>query len=223
MQSENTFAKRLRRLRTDRDMTIRDVARAADLAESTVYRFEADITALPRSDTLERLALALHVTTDKLLGLNHRPPVPGAVPLSDVQLVQLPLVRKLSTAGDSLYDSGDVLEVVDVPRAWIPAGVDIEDCFVWQVSRDMLAGAIRAGDCVLVERTPDPRDSIPVAIIRAADRKSLEVRRVFIEGQVVWASSDDPTEPPSRITDRQVVASVLGYWHAFRHDRDQLE
>ncbi len=61
-----TLGSHIRELRTDRELTIRDVARAADIAENTVGRIERDEHE-PNVSVLRRIAIALDVPAAELL------------------------------------------------------------------------------------------------------------------------------------------------------------
>lgn len=61
-----TLGEHVRALRVERDLRIRDVARAADLAENTVGRIERDEHE-PNVSVLRRIAIALDVPAAELL------------------------------------------------------------------------------------------------------------------------------------------------------------
>jgi len=63
-----TFGQHLRQHRHHRGLSIAQLARAAELTESTIYRLEAESRTQPRADTLQAIADALDITTDELLG-----------------------------------------------------------------------------------------------------------------------------------------------------------
>ncbi|MUL45558.1 helix-turn-helix domain-containing protein [Mycobacterium sp. CBMA293] len=63
---ESRVRRRLRELRTERGMTLEDVARAADIDVSTLSRLESGKRRFAL-DHLPRLAAALSVTTDELM------------------------------------------------------------------------------------------------------------------------------------------------------------
>jgi len=65
--STELFPQRLRSARTARNLSQSDLARRADLQASAVSHFETG-TRKPSFDNLKRLADALRVTTDYLLG-----------------------------------------------------------------------------------------------------------------------------------------------------------
>ena len=68
------FGLRLRELRTAAKLTQSQLADRTGISRSTLYRYEISQN-LPDSDIIVRLALALHTTTDYLLGLDDAPTI----------------------------------------------------------------------------------------------------------------------------------------------------
>ena len=68
------FGLRLRELRTAAKLTQSQLADRTGISRSTLYRYENSQN-LPDSDIIVRLALALHTTTDYLLGLDDAPTI----------------------------------------------------------------------------------------------------------------------------------------------------
>ena len=66
------FGVRLRHLRKEAKLTQEQWARRTGIGRSTLYRYESSQN-LPDSVIVIRLALALHTTTDYLLGLSDAP------------------------------------------------------------------------------------------------------------------------------------------------------
>ncbi len=64
----NLTGKRIKDLRTAKNMYQKDLAQKIGVAQSVVARYE-NATAKPGIDTLMKLAIALETTTDYLLGL----------------------------------------------------------------------------------------------------------------------------------------------------------
>lgn len=105
MEEKSQFAQRLRRAREDmRKITQGKLAEMAGLPATAISHFEADARK-PSFDSLRRLANALDVTTDWLLGRTDEPGGSGAVSQlhrdlqnmseADIQTVEL-LVKALA-------------------------------------------------------------------------------------------------------------------------------
>lgn len=67
------FSHRLRSVRVERKMDVKDLAAACGLSPRTIERWESGSNQLPGHKTVERLASHLQVTPDYLLGFTDRP------------------------------------------------------------------------------------------------------------------------------------------------------
>jgi len=72
MKSQNIFQKRLQEARNSRDLSQDELARQANLQPSAISHFETG-TRKPSFDNLRKLADALEVTSDYLLGRTDDP------------------------------------------------------------------------------------------------------------------------------------------------------
>ena len=90
----DSFGARLRKLRKARGLTQSDLAKAAGSAQALVSRYEAD-RVLPHTDAAARIADALGVTTDELLGRGAPRRGDDLASPSRRFLKRLPLVDKL--------------------------------------------------------------------------------------------------------------------------------
>lgn len=178
-----------------RRMTIREVAREADLAESTVYRFEANKTALPRADTLQALARALQTTTDELLGIQDQ-----TVPLGE--LVELPLVVEIA-AGDNPRDVAE--ETILVPAAALPEGIPHDQLFAIYVTDDLLHPELCEGDLAVAALDVE----IGNAHLAVVTNDRTIIRRIYRLGEEICATSDLPAHPPDHMPATCLVARVM--------------
>jgi transcriptional regulator with XRE-family HTH domain len=87
------FARELREARSARGLTQAEAAERAGIAVEVYGRLER-ARALPRADTLVRLAVALHVSADGLLGRDPSPSWVGAGE-PQVEYADRPEVRRL--------------------------------------------------------------------------------------------------------------------------------
>jgi transcriptional regulator with XRE-family HTH domain len=72
----DNFAERVVRRRKGQGWTRRDLARKADLHEQHLAQVERGTRKRIEADTIIKLARALHVSTDYLLGMDEEPGVP---------------------------------------------------------------------------------------------------------------------------------------------------
>lgn len=190
-QAAKMFGKRLRQMRTDRGLTIEDLAHRAGLAGSTVYRFEAGKLALPRADTLQALAQVLGVSADYLLGS-----ITVLDPQGSVQrelLIDLPIVAAGTT----------VRGVIAVPRMLLPTAVPHDHLAV--AYADAAAPDMNEGDMLLVDRRDrDPGDG---GVVVAEVDGEIVVREVYRAGELRLLLGKQGTRgrvPPEAILGRVV-------------------
>lgn len=71
MKEPFDFGMRLKQLRAEKGLSQADVAKRVHLTKQTISGYESN-TAMPSVESLIDLALLFNVSTDYLLGLNHR-------------------------------------------------------------------------------------------------------------------------------------------------------
>ena len=187
-----TFGQRLRKLRGDRRLSIREVARKADLSESTVYRLEDDDRCQPQLDTIAALAQALNVPADELLGIEPRNMRPLEV--SEAEMVQLPLLRTRRDVTEG------TTEMVEVPRYTLPPDLPVETLCVVLASED--TPDLLPEDLVVAARDHDWSDGDLLAVLIGDE---VHVRRVVREGAEVLAVG-----PRIELRDRVPLSDVVG-------------
>lgn len=187
-----TIGSRIRSWRHRRQLSIAELARAAQLTEATVYRLEAEGRE-PRAATLHAIARALNVSADELLGLA---PVEPAWEVPDLSLVQLPLLRTPT-------DVGEAHHTMDVPRFVLP---DLPLDVLAVVVPDEAAPDARPEDLVIIARGHEWTDGDLLTVIV---EDQLLIRRGHHEpdGRVLVVGRD--ISDRARIRDREVVGRVM--------------
>jgi len=90
----STLGERLSAVRERRGLTQAEVAHRAHLPQQAISRLERGDRAHVRSDVLARLAIALNVSADVLLGLRDMADDAATTPLAPPQPVQRQRTRK---------------------------------------------------------------------------------------------------------------------------------
>jgi len=155
-------------------MSIAELARAAELTESTIYRLEAE-GRKPRSDTLQALAEALNVSADDILGLDQSSPEP--VEAAGLALTNLPLL---------LSPSGEARTMI-VPEAALPESISRDRLVV--ILPDDAAPDVTPRDTVIVARDEAWEDG---DLLAAVLDDAYVIRRAYAEadGQILLVGSD---------------------------------
>lgn len=100
-----TFGERLRSRRQDLGMSQTDIADSIMVSQKQVSRYESD-SSEPTAEVISRLAMALGVSADWLLGLAHRV---GGSELTDQERAMIMLLRRLGPERRALLE--DIVEV----------------------------------------------------------------------------------------------------------------
>ena len=98
----------------------------------------------PKADKLLRLAAALSVTPEWLSGMEANAPEPSAL---------LPVAQELDEQGGLRFTE----ERVPVPRSFLHGG-DSGSFFILRVTGLAMYPRLLSGDCLLVEKTAEPKD-----------------------------------------------------------------
>jgi len=200
LQASN-FAKRLRHLMSAARMTPRDLARAADVAEATVYRHLSGDRDEPRADTIRAYAEALNVSADELLGLAQPEPH-----VADADLVDVPLLGHASAGAGAIADA-HIEEMIPTRLAdihttperayWIRADGD-----------SMIDAGIHPGSLLLVARGQEIEDG-QIAVVLLEGEEAV-VKRVYRDGGHLILASANSAYPPLHITgDARIIGKVV--------------
>jgi len=191
------FAKRLRHLMAAADMSPRELARQADVAEATVYRHLSATRTQPESATISAYARALGVSADELLGI--APPEQREVPVGE--LVNIPFAAGTPDAGEMIMVP-EIALPPDVPRDQLVAARTPDDACHPDLSPDDLA--IIATDWPWVDG-----DLLAVLV-----SERLMIRRAYHEGDgalvIGTTPADRQTVPPDLIIGR-VMRSIRSH------------
>ena len=198
-----TFCRNVRRCMAARGWEARDLARAADLSESTVYRYmdEGELV-LPHAEALMAMAGVFGVSTDALLGVAEADGEMEVRPV--VEWTNLPLVLILRP-GES---------PADVARGWtpVPAQSLPPECrehvlCVFIAPDDAMRPTIEAGDSVLV-CVDEEVQAGGIALLWDSEHECDILRRVHADGVGISGYADNASYPPRHLPADAVVGRV---------------
>lgn len=197
----DVLRQRVRQERTAKGMTLRELAKAAGLAHSFVGDIESGRSD-PSVETLSKLADALGVSADYLLGrtdLPYIPPpgppyrtadgtvVPGAWPAD--QSVKVPVLGAIR-AGEPILAQQNIEDWQDIPAAQARTG----RYFFLRVRGDSMEPTIREGSLALIREQPQVEDG-EIAVVMVNSEEAT-VKRVYkAKGRLVL-KADNPRYPP---------------------------
>ena len=210
--ANESFATRLQQLMEEIGMGPRDLARAADLSESTVYRCLAGDRREPGAGQIVAIARALRVSPNRLLGLEEDADgLPGSEQVADFALV--PIMGSVTAGAGGIADE-QVEEYRHIPMTFIPQGQE-RSCFLVEArGESMVDAGIAEGDLLLVCPTVAVHDG-DVAVVDV-DGEAM-VKRVYHQtgsggrsrrGRVLLVS-DNSSYPPRLVDRARIVGRVM--------------
>lgn len=211
MDTAKWLSKRIRDLRIRRGMSVPELARAAALTESTVYRLETEGRP-PRFDTLLAIAEALKIDVSDLVDqkADHSSspgfPLPKdaiPVPLNDTVLV--PLIGEVS-AGPGILAEQNIEYLHRLPKTFIPAGNE-DSCFLLRArGESMIDAGIQDGDLLFICNAVEVDDG-DIAVLLVDDE--AVVKRVYRKNGTLMLVSENPAYPPREVDQAFLIGRVM--------------
>lgn len=182
MNIDNICGKRLRQLREDANMSLRDLSKLIGIGYATIGKYErGDVVNLKQS-TIARLAEVFNVRPSYLMGYDlldaREIPAQGTLP-----------VIGMASAGKGVIASEDILWFEQADEKYCNSMY-----FYLQVTGDSMSPKIDDGDLVLVHRqTSVDSGSIGVFIV---DGEQGYVKKVEYDKEYIHLLSFNPYYPP---------------------------
>ena len=179
--SENIFGKRLREVRGERGLTLKDVANKLNLSESTIQRYEAGVFTAPHP-TMMLLAKELGVNPVWLIGY---PDADKYLPkIADSNVVQVPLLERIETR------RAFIVQENIIGYEYAPASVNVDFCLVVD-SDNMINARIFKGDIICARQQGRVKDG-EVAVVFVED-SGVRLYRVYYLANTIILRSENPT------------------------------
>jgi len=141
ISENNILAERLEKVRTMRGISREKLARAVEISAVSIYNYEHGIQD-PSASVLARMAAALDVSVDYLLGNTDKPERDNQT-ITFIQSKRVPLIRSISPT--DTYESISKSEETFA----IPEFFDVD--FALKVSTDEMEPVIKPSDVILVK------------------------------------------------------------------------
>lgn len=110
-----TFQERMKEIRTEKDITLEDLAKALNTTKSTLSRYENNLR-VPNVDFINQLAKYFNVSVDYLLGNTDNPKTKNSEPKltkkdeKDIQKALNETLEKLESSQDGLMFDGEPMD-----------------------------------------------------------------------------------------------------------------
>ncbi|MTI85369.1 MAG: helix-turn-helix domain-containing protein [Firmicutes bacterium] len=203
----NSFGKRLRQLRKEKNLSQDDLAKLFHLSQSTIAYYESG-RKQPTQKTLQKLAQFFTVSMDWLTGHSDlRKPLnstelEGPYPIG--KTVRIPVLGTIH-AGEPLYAEQNLVGYEEVSADELNGG----EYFFLKVTGDSMIGShIIPGSKVLVRRQPVV-DNGQIAVVMVNDEEATLKRIKFMEEAVILYPDNPNYEPQIHKADKVRIIGVV--------------
>lgn len=191
------FNERLKTLRIQRKMTQSELAKKIYISQPAYSKYEVG-TASPNPETLSKIADALDVSVDYLLGSDSQPARPG--------YIRIPVLGRVA-AGIPIDAIEEVIDLEDISADVAGDG----EYFGLQIKGHSMEPKISDGDVVIVRRQPDV-DSGDIAVV-LVNGDDATVKRIKKSPQGVTLIPSNPAYEPMYYTNAEIESlpvQILG-------------
>lgn len=191
------FNERLKTLRIQRKMTQSELAKKIYISQPAYSKYEVG-TASPNPETLSKIADALDVSVDYLLGSDSQPVRPG--------YIRIPVLGRVA-AGIPIDAIEEVIDWEDISAEAAGDG----EYFGLQIKGHSMEPKISDGDVVIVRRQPDV-DSGDIAVV-LVNGDDATVKRVKKSPQGVTLIPSNPAYEPMYYSNDEIESlpvQILG-------------
>lgn len=191
------FNERLKTLRIQRKMTQSELAKKIYISQPAYSKYEVG-TASPNPETLSKIADALDVSVDYLLGSDSQPARPG--------YIRIPVLGRVA-AGIPIDAIEEIIDWEDISAAAAGDG----EYFGLQIKGHSMEPKISDGDVVIVRRQPDV-DSGDIAVV-LVNGDDATVKRVKKSPQGVTLIPSNPAYEPMYYSNDEIESlpvQILG-------------
>ena len=191
------FNERLKTLRIQRKMTQSELAKKIYISQPAYSKYEVG-TASPNPETLSKIADALDVSVDYLLGSDSQPARPG--------YIRVPVLGRVA-AGIPIDAIEEVIDWEDISAEAAGDG----EYFGLQIKGHSMEPKISDGDVVIVRRQPDV-DSGDIAVV-LVNGDDATVKKVKKSPQGVTLIPSNPAYEPMYYSNKEIESlpvQILG-------------
>lgn len=191
------FNERLKTLRIQRKMTQSELAKKIYISQPAYSKYEVG-TASPNPETLSKIADALDVSVDYLLGSDSQPARPG--------YIRIPVLGRVA-AGIPIDAIEEVIDWEDISAEAAGDG----EYFGLQIKGHSMEPKISDGDVVIVRRQPDV-DSGDIAVV-LVNGDDATVKRIKKSPQGVTLIPSNPAYEPMYYSNEEIESlpvQILG-------------
>lgn len=199
---------RLKKLRNEKNLTQRELAKLLKLSPSTIAMYETG-QRMPDPETLQKIADFFGVSVDYLLGRSDIPN-PGKLGIIPVgETIKVPVIGVIR-AGEPILAEENIIGYEDIPAELAKTG----EFFFLKVTGDSMINArIYENDLVLIRKQSDVDDGdIAVVLI---ENENATLKRIFKNNGTMILHPENPKYKPRIIINEDV--KIIGKAIEVRH------
>ena len=203
---------KIKDLRQQAGLTMRQLADAVNVSEATVSRWESGNISNMRRDKIYDLAKALNTTPAYLMGWEE-PPVDDYSHIKNIMPVpkmkKLPLIGQIA-CGTPILAEENITDYIDAPG-------HIRADFALTCKGDsMINAGIKDGDVVYIRQQPSVENGEIAAVMVGDDEATL--KRFYFVDNVITLNAENPTYLPMSFIGEEISKiRVIGLAVAFLH------
>lgn len=191
MNSTN-MAEKIKKLRSERHMTLEEVAAIVGVGKSTVRKWETGMIANMRRDKIASLAKALGTTPAYLMGWEEKEETPVGV--------RIPVLGHVA-AGIPIEAIEDIIDYEEIPQAMAKNG----EYFGLRIRGNSMEPRILEGDVVIVRKQPDV-ESGEIAVVLVNGDEATCKRVVKSDAGITLIALNVAAYPPHFYTAQEVAS-----------------
>lgn len=199
MRTNSEIMDILDQLKSEKGLSISEIARRTNLAKSAVSRYFKRSREFPLN-RVEDFAKAFNVTSEYLLGMENELP-DNLIKINS--LTKIPILGEIA-CGEPILAEENISGYIDEPTEFLPKG----DLFYLKAKGESMMPAIASGSYVLIRQQPEVEDG-EIAAVRVNSDTEATLKRVKHQGDLVMLMPDNPIIPPIIITEDN-PATIIG-------------
>ena len=186
---------RLKEARDMRDMSLQDVADLANVARSTVQRYEAGKINNIKLPVIEAFARALNVDPSWLVGKSEKMELPASNDFANLpsNIIPMPITKKIPLLGN--IACGEPILAVENIEDYVDMDTNTHADFALRCSGDSMINArIFDGDIVYIRKqeTVENGEIAAVLINGIESEANATLKRVYLEGNKIRLCAENP-------------------------------
>ncbi len=194
----NYFASNLKYLREKQGLSQNKLAEKVGVNQTTIARWETE-EIKPSIDNVEQIASALNVSLPDLLITNLKFDN-GSIIDVETDTVQIPVLGIIK-AGIAIEAQQDILEYIDIPKAWTRGG---KSFYGLQISGDSMFPKYENKDIVIFEQTNDYQKANGKDCAVMVNGDDATFKKVFLDNEGMTLQAYNNMYPAMRFNKEQI-------------------